>query len=81
MARKTRVHDVQALSGAETHVYEAVAALAVDGRIAHVPDVAQMTDRPESDVRHSLLVLVETGWLIPRGDGFALGPHDWGLDY
>ncbi|MDF5755737.1 hypothetical protein [Spongiactinospora sp. TRM90649] len=85
MSRKTTgpaaLHDVQALSDAQTHVYEAVASLAVDGRIAHVSDVAQMTGWPEHDVRQALVTLVENGWLIQKGDGFVMGPHDWGLDY
>ncbi|GAA5045639.1 DNA-binding IclR family transcriptional regulator [Thermocatellispora tengchongensis] len=73
---------MQALSDEDTRVYEAVASLAVEGRMAHVADVAHMTDRSEDDVRRSLVALVETGWLVPMGgDGYALGPHDWGLEY
>ncbi|WP_147267942.1 hypothetical protein [Spongiactinospora rosea] len=75
------LHDVQALTDAETTVYEAVCSLAVDGRIAHVPDVAQMTGQPEHEVRQRLVRLVENGWLNQKGEGFALGPHDWGLEY
>jgi hypothetical protein len=80
VASGSRPHDVQALSEAETDVYEAVAALDVDERLAYVPEVAHMTGRPEPDVRRSLLILVETGCLLVRGDGFALGPHDWGVE-
>jgi DNA-binding IclR family transcriptional regulator len=75
-----RPHDVQELSDEETTVYEAVAALAVEGRPAHLVDIAQMTDRPEEDVRHCLETLVASGWLRPRADGYLLGPHDFEVE-
>jgi DNA-binding IclR family transcriptional regulator len=73
--------DVQALSGVDTHVYEAVAGLAVNGRSATVDEVVHATALPEETVRHSLDMLAELGWLKADGSTYVLGPHDWGLEY
>lgn len=78
---RAKPHDVQALSGAETTVYEAVAALVVEGRPARPADIARMTDRPEEEVRHCLEVLVASGWLRTGADGYLLGPHDFEVEY
>ncbi|GGS63582.1 hypothetical protein GCM10010156_23260 [Planobispora rosea] len=74
-------HDVQALSIDDNTVYEAVAALATDGHAAHTADVVHMTGLPEETVRRSLAFLTENGWLKARGGVYALGPHDWEVDY
>lgn len=74
-------HDVQELTDAEMSVYEAVASLAVNDRVAHLGEVMEMTDRPREDVRRSLTKLVGSGWVVQKADGFVLGPHDWGLEY
>ncbi|MDP9845413.1 hypothetical protein [Streptosporangium lutulentum] len=73
--------DVQALSGTDSHVYEAVAGLAVDGRSATVDEVIHATALPEEAVRHSLDTLTELGWLKVAGSAYSLGPHQWGLEY
>ncbi|GAA3119865.1 helix-turn-helix domain-containing protein [Streptosporangium carneum] len=75
-----RSPDVQALSDADTRVYEAVAGLAVDGRTATVEEVVQATALPEDAVRRSVATLAEAGWLEEDGGAYALGPHDWGVD-
>lgn len=72
--------DVQALSGEDTRVYEAVAGLAVDGRTATVEEVVRATALPEEAVRRSVGTLTEAGWLRAVGAAYALGPHDWGVD-
>lgn len=81
MSDRPDIHDVQELSDADMSVYEAVASLAVDGRTARLRDMAEMTDRPEDDVRRSLAHLVDSGWVVRKGDGYALGPHDWEVEY
>ncbi|SFL04114.1 IclR helix-turn-helix domain-containing protein [Streptosporangium canum] len=73
--------DVQALSGVDTDVYEAVSGLAVQGRRATVAEVAHATDLPEETVRRSLDGLTEAGWLKAAGTAYVLGPHGWGLEY
>ncbi|WP_182882659.1 MULTISPECIES: hypothetical protein [unclassified Microbispora] len=73
--------DAQEMSGTELTVYEAVAALNVDERSATVSEVAQMTALGEDDVRRCLDTLVEGGRLVPKGDAYLLGAHDWGLEY
>ncbi|WP_327086259.1 hypothetical protein OIE66_28470 [Nonomuraea sp. NBC_01738] len=74
-------HDVQALSGIDIHVYEAVAALVVEGRSASLADVAHATGRPEVEVRQSLAHLVAQGYVLPSGEEYALGRHDFEVDY
>jgi DNA-binding IclR family transcriptional regulator len=81
MAMREERPDVQALSGTDTHVYEAVAGLAVDGRPATVDEVVHATALPEETVRRSLDTLAELGWLKADGDTYVLGPHQWGLEY
>ncbi|MDP9861540.1 MULTISPECIES: helix-turn-helix domain-containing protein [Streptosporangium] len=73
--------DVQALSGVDTDVYEAVSGLAVEGRAATVAEVARATALPEETVRRSLDGLTEAGWLKVAGTSYVLGPHGWGLEY
>lgn len=76
-----RDHDVQALSDVDVHVYEAVASHAVGGDPVELGALVRATGMGEDDVRHSLTTLVEQGYVVPKGDGFGLGPHTFGLDY
>lgn len=73
--------DVQEMSGTELTVYEAVAALNTDDRPATVGEVAGMTGLGEDDVRRCLDSLAEGGRLVPKGNTYLLGAHDWGLEY
>jgi DNA-binding IclR family transcriptional regulator len=73
--------DTQEMTGEELRVYEAVAALSVDQRPATTGEIAAMTDLPEETVRRCLDTLADEGRVIPKGDSYQLGPHDWGLDY
>ncbi|GAA2650620.1 MULTISPECIES: hypothetical protein [Nonomuraea] len=77
----SRPHDVQSLSGTDLTVYEAVAAIAVGGETASLPGVAGMTGLTEEQTRASLATLVERGQVVPSGDGFTLGRHDFEVDY
>lgn len=79
--RRDDLRDVQAMSDTETVVYEAVASCAVDSISPRAPDIAHMTDLAEDVVQENLDDLVRHGWLVPKGDRYVLGPHDWGLDY
>ncbi|MFC4059620.1 hypothetical protein ACFOWE_15050 [Planomonospora corallina] len=72
--------DVQTLSRDDTTVYEAVAYLAVDGRVAGTAEVAHVADLPEETVRRSLAVLEEKGCVEPGDGGYVLGPHDWEVE-
>lgn len=76
-----RLADVQEMTEPELVVYEATAALNVDDRPATVAKISGLTDLPEETVRHCLGALVDGGRLVPRGDAYLLGPHDWGLSY
>lgn len=74
-------HDVQKLSDADLHVYEAVAAEATAGRSADPEAVRRMTGLPDELVRQSLASLVAQGHLVPRGEGYGLGGHTFEVDY
>ncbi|MBO3744650.1 hypothetical protein J5X84_01125 [Streptosporangiaceae bacterium NEAU-GS5] len=74
-------HDVQELTTDQATVYEIAAALAVDDRPATVDAVAEMADMPRELVQECLDTLAEAGWLVPREGSYALGRHDWGLEY
>jgi DNA-binding IclR family transcriptional regulator len=69
------------MSAPQMTVYEAVAALIVDRRPATVPAIAHMTQLPEGTVRRCLAHLTAAGRVVPKGDAYLLGPHDWGLEY
>lgn len=75
------LEDVQEMTTADMTVYEAVAALNTKERPATAAEVARMTDLPEDDVRRCLTSLAEGGRLVPKGDAYILGTHDWGLEY
>ncbi|WP_214326703.1 helix-turn-helix domain-containing protein [Nonomuraea sediminis] len=77
----TEHHDVQELSDVDIHVYEAIAAHAVGSGAADVPALIRATGRSEEQVRRSLSTLIEQGHVVPSGEGFALGPHDFEVDY
>ncbi|WP_432870624.1 helix-turn-helix domain-containing protein [Microbispora rosea] len=81
MPDEERLEDVQEMTTADMTVYEAVAALNTQERPATVADVAAMTGLPEDDVRRCLDSLAEGGRLVPKGDAYTLGTHDWGLEY
>ncbi|GAA2381791.1 hypothetical protein [Nonomuraea africana] len=73
--------DVQALSDTDLAVYEAVAAIAVGGEAASLAAVARSTGLTEERTRASMAILVEKGQVVPSGDGFRLGRHDFEVDY
>ena len=75
------LEDVQEMSSAETTVYEAVAALNMDGRPATAAVVARMTGLGDDVVRRCLDRLTHGGRLVPRGDAYLLGAHDWEVEY
>ncbi|MBX6382177.1 MAG: hypothetical protein IRZ07_04255 [Microbispora sp.] len=81
MRDKESLEDVQEMTAAEMTVYEAVAALNVDKRPATAAKVAAMTDLGDDVVRRCLGTLSAGGRLVPKGDTYALGAHDWGLEY
>lgn len=74
-------HDVQGLSDADLHVYEAVAAEAVEGKGALFDDLCRLTGLPEEAVRQSLTSLVAQGHVVPRGEGYGLGEHTFGVEH
>jgi DNA-binding IclR family transcriptional regulator len=86
-----RDHDVQALSDVDIHVYEAVAAHATAAHAVtalHPPrspgigvaELCHSTGLEEQDVRRSLATLIAQGYVVPRGDGFGLGQHTFGVE-
>ncbi|MET9341032.1 hypothetical protein [Nonomuraea sp. NPDC003804] len=77
----TEPHDVQALSDTDLAVYEAVAAIAVGGDEARVAEVSRMAGLSEDETRRSMATLVAMGQVVPKGEGFGLGRHDFGLEY
>jgi DNA-binding IclR family transcriptional regulator len=74
-------HDVQELSDVDIHVYEAVASQAVESGDAPLAAVIRATGLAEDEVRESLATLVMQGYIIPRGYGYALGPHTFEVEY
>ncbi|MEU8177565.1 hypothetical protein AB0C14_32230 [Microbispora hainanensis] len=75
------LEDVQEMTTADMTVYEAVAALNMEKRPATAAAVAAMTGLPEDAVRRCLGTLTDGGRLVPEGDAYTLGAHDWGLEY
>lgn len=74
-------HDVQALSDVDIHVYEAVASQAVEGGGAEMGSLLRATGLTEEEIRQSLKALVEHGYVLPRGNGYGLGPHTFEVEY
>ena len=74
-------HDVQALSDVDIHVYEAVASHAVESGPAGLPELVRSSGMSEEDVRACLARLVEQGYVVPRADGYGLGPHTFEVEY
>ncbi|MFF0861472.1 hypothetical protein ACFYUV_06955 [Nonomuraea sp. NPDC003560] len=75
-------HDVQELSDVDIHVYEAVASQAVgSGGVAGLEAVIRATGLEDDEVRDSLAALVNQGYVVPRGDGYGLGPHTFEVEY
>ncbi|MEZ0073880.1 helix-turn-helix domain-containing protein [Planotetraspora sp. GP83] len=78
---KDHLRDAQEMSADEMRVYEVAAALNVDQRPATIKEIAAMADLPEETVRHCLDSLTHCGRLVPKGDTYLLGPHDWGVEH
>ena len=75
-------HDVQELSDVDIHVYEAVAAQAVEsGGVAGLDGVIRATGLDTDEVRESLATLVGQGYVVPQGGGYGLGPHTFEVEY
>ncbi|MER7499827.1 hypothetical protein AB0L05_23995 [Nonomuraea pusilla] len=74
-------HDVQALSDLDIHVYEAVTSQAVGGGAIGLDALVHATGLQEGDLRRSLATLIAQGYVVPKGDGYALGPHTFEVEY
>ncbi|WP_188193074.1 hypothetical protein [Nonomuraea sp. SYSU D8015] len=75
------VHDVQALSDVDIHVYEAVAAQAVESGSAGLEGLVRASGLAEDELRGSLATLIGHGYVVPKGDGYGLGPHTFEVEY
>jgi len=73
-------HDVQIMSDVDIHVYEAVASQVVDHGSAGFDALVRATGLEEDEVRHSLQILIGQGYVLPRGEGYDLGPHTFGVE-
>ncbi|MFG1944843.1 hypothetical protein [Nonomuraea sp. NPDC048826] len=74
-----REHDVQALSDVDIHVYEAVAGQAVEHGSIGLGELVHSTGLPGEEVRESLERLIGQGYVRVTGEGYALGPHTFGV--
>ncbi|MFC4014928.1 hypothetical protein ACFOY2_47440 [Nonomuraea purpurea] len=74
-------HDVQALSDIDIYVYEAVASKVVESGSAGLDGLVRASGLSEDDVRRSIAVLIEQGYVVPRGDRYGLGPHTFEVEY
>lgn len=72
--------DVQEMTGTDLAVYEAAAALDVAERPATAAEITRLTGLPEETVRHCLDTLVAGGRLVPSGEDYRLGPHDFSVE-
>ncbi|GGO14676.1 hypothetical protein GCM10010116_29620 [Microbispora rosea subsp. aerata] len=81
MPDEKSLEDVQEMSAAEMTVYEAVAASNTKDHPATAAEVIAMTGLGADVVRRCLDHLVHGGRLVPKGDTYLLGAHDWGLEY
>ncbi|MED7925747.1 hypothetical protein SMD20_15940 [Nonomuraea sp. LP-02] len=77
----TEGHDVQELSDVDIHVYEAVASLTVETGGAGLDTLVHISGLEEDELRASLATLIEEGYVVPRGDGYGLGPHTFEVEY
>ncbi|MEU6728465.1 hypothetical protein ABZ917_32565 [Nonomuraea wenchangensis] len=77
----TEGHDVQELSDVDIHVYEAVASRAVETGAAGLATLVRISGLEEDELRASLATLIEEGYVVPRGDGYGLGPHTFEVEY
>ncbi|MER7363612.1 hypothetical protein [Nonomuraea wenchangensis] len=77
----TEGHDVQELSDVDIHVYEAVASQAVETGGARLDTLVHISGLEEDELRASLATLIEEGYVVPRGDGYGLGPHTFEVEY
>lgn len=74
-------HDVQALSDVDIHVYEAVASQAVESGRAEFDRLVRASGLTEEELRESLARLIGHGYVVPKGDGYGLGPHTFEVEY
>jgi DNA-binding IclR family transcriptional regulator len=74
-------HDVQELSDVDIHVYEAVASKAVESGGAGLEGLVRASGLTEEELRDSLAKLIEHGYVVPKGDGYGLGPHTFEVEY
>ncbi|QYC40363.1 hypothetical protein Nocox_13735 [Nonomuraea coxensis DSM 45129] len=74
-------HDVQELSDVDIHVYEAVASSVVETGGARLDTLVRTSGLEEGELRASLATLIEEGYVVPRGDGYGLGPHTFEVEY
>jgi DNA-binding IclR family transcriptional regulator len=74
------LRDVQALSDADIHVYEAVAGAAVEHGSVGMGELVHSTGLPGEEVRESLERLIGRGYVRRAGEGFGLGPHTFGVE-
>jgi DNA-binding IclR family transcriptional regulator len=77
----SEVHDVQALSDVDIHVYEAVASQAVGSGGATLDGLVRASGLAEEELRKSLASLIAHGYVVPRGDRYGLGPHTFEVEY
>ncbi|WP_336210276.1 hypothetical protein [Nonomuraea sp. LPB2021202275-12-8] len=73
-------HDVQVLSDVDIHVYEAVAGESGEYGQATFDRLVHSTGLTEDGVRQSLQTLIGQGYVVPRGEGYGLGPHTFGVE-
>ncbi|MDA0635962.1 hypothetical protein OUY22_21280 [Nonomuraea sp. MCN248] len=72
-------HDVQALSDADVHVYEAVAGGAGEHGSVGLDALVHSTGLPAEEVRESLERLIGQRYVRPTDQGFGLGQHTFGV--
>ncbi|MBF8194299.1 hypothetical protein ITP53_53300 [Nonomuraea sp. K274] len=77
----TEGHDVQELSDVDIHVYEAVASQTVESGGARLDGLVRASGLTEDEVRECLATLIEQGYVVPKGDGYGLGPHTFEVWY
>ncbi|MGN9779847.1 hypothetical protein ACTMTF_00375 [Nonomuraea sp. ZG12] len=74
------LHDVQALSDVDIHVYEAVAGESGEYGWAGFSALVRATGLTEDEVRQSLQTLVGQGYVMAAEQGYGLGPHTFGVE-
>jgi DNA-binding IclR family transcriptional regulator len=74
------LHDIQALSDVDIHVYEAVAGESGEDGWAGFGALVRATGLTEEEVRQSLQTLIGQGYVVPADQGYGLGPHTFGVE-